>query len=559
MTVLEFRSTHRTRPGPGAIARFLSVVLVIGVISGACGSATVTQSAAATAANNPSGVVASTAPSTPTAAPTASCKQGGIVTVAFQDPVATLAPGTDDVGNGELYVTIPLYDTLVALLPGHKDPQPDLATSWDISSDSLTYTFHLRSGVKFSNGDPVTADDIVFAMNQMMDPKIDLNWQFMVSNVKSFEIVDPATIRMNMSSADGSILWTLAHPAFGIYPKKVMQQLGYAAFGQKPVGSGPFMFSSWTPDQSIKLVKNPYYWGKTSLDGITFDLISDPTARVLAIESGAVDIASNIAYNQIAEVTSHADISVPLDKLMIAWQVTLNNKSKPLDEKVVRQALNYATPKDVINKLVLAGVGTPSNSMMAQGGQFWDPSIPAYPYDLDKAKALMAQSSVPNGFSLDVMIKDHTEVAATAAILQAEWAKIGVKLTITPVSDSVHWDRMLKDDFQAQMEDPWAYTSDIPDDNEHAQIFFTDDPSFKSWFSQYDSAETTALVKAADGTTDNAKRQSLYSQLQTRMMDESPVVSLLQVPNTNANSTKLLGANVTITGWWRFDTMCFKA
>ena len=562
MAVSMLKVASRTRPRPAATARFLSVAMVIGLIFSACSSATTSPTGApptASAGGTTPGVVASTAPATPTAAPTPTCKPGGTVTVAYQDNADSLSP-MDTTGNANEFVSIPLFDTLISELPGKLDPQPDLATSWDISPDNLTYTFHLRSGVKFSNGDPLTADDILFTVNRLIDPKVNVGWYTMFASIKNFEVVDPSTLRMNMKNVDAGVLWSFALPVAGVYSKKAFQQTGDAGLKKAPIGSGPFMLDSWSPGQTLKYVKNPNYWGKSYLDGVTFNYIPDPTARALAIESGEADIAENIAYNQIAEVTSHPGIAVPLQKVAVNWGVTLNNAVKPFDEKVVRQALNYATPRDVLNKLVLAGTGTPSNVMgMAEGTQFWDSTVAPYPYDLDKAKALMAQSSVPNGFDVEMIIENTSTSTSAAAILQAEWAKIGVKVKITTVDPSVLWDRLNTDKFQAMMQDPWLYTSDVPDTNEHAQIFLAYTDTWKSWFSQYKSDQVISLVKQADSTTDNTQRQALYTQLQKLTMDDAPVVTLLWAPSTNANSTKLLGTETVVTAWWRFENVCFKA
>jgi peptide/nickel transport system substrate-binding protein len=271
-------------------------------------------------------------------------------------------------------------------------------------------------------------------------------------------------------------------------------------------------------------------------------------------------MAQNIAYSQMAEVTGHPDIVVPLQKVAVNWSVNLNNALKPFDEKVVRQALNYATPRDVLNRLILAGTGTPSNVMgMAEGTQFWDSTVAPYPYDLDKAKALMAQSSVPNGFTTEMVIENTSTSTAAAAILQAEWAKIGVTLKITTVDPSVLWDRMNTDKFETLMQDPWLYTSDVPDTNEHAQIFLAYSDTWHSWFSNYKSDQAIALVNQANSTTDNSQRQALYTQLQKLTMDDAPVVALLWAPATNAYSTKLSGTETVITAWWRFENVCFKA
>jgi peptide/nickel transport system substrate-binding protein len=487
----------------------------------------------------------------------AACTRGGTLTMATQNDASSLVPW-DSSGSMEPAQML-IYDQLVEQLPGYKDPQPGLAQSWDISPDSLAFTFHLRDA-RFSNGDPVTAEDVKFSLDRMIDPKVDVNWAFLMGNIKNFVLVDSKTIQMNMTSVDASVIWTLTMPGGSIYSKKVFNALGEKGFAKAPVGSGAFMVKSWTIGQSFDVVRNPNYWrtGQPYLDGVNVVVVSNANARTLKVLSGEADVAVAIPFNQVAQVKAANNLMVVVLPKMVGWNVILNNTVKPFDEQVVREALNYAAPKQQINVSVLAGLGTISNSMIAQNGVFWDPTVAPIPYDLAKAKQLLSQSSVPKGFSFELIIGNSSVQSEQAAeILQQAWAQIGVTMTITKLDGGVFYDRLMKLNYQANMNGPGDISSDSPDDNEYAEIFFDYSDAWKSWFSGYKSAQASSLVKAANATVDVTKRRQLYSQLQKLEMHDTPWVPLLNAPEVDAVSNKVMGWNAVVTSWSRLEDVCF--
>jgi peptide/nickel transport system substrate-binding protein len=488
------------------------------------------------------------------------CQRGGTLTMGRQTEPASLAPW-DSTGNGNIFFQMQIYDRLVEQLPGSLEVQPGLADSWEIAPDGLSYTFHIRDAT-FSNGDPVTIEDVKFSLDQMIDDQFQVDWGFLFPNVKGFEIVDDQSIRMDMNQVDASILWSMTLPAGGIIPKAVFEELGADGFQEAPVGSGAFMLKSRTLGQSIEVEANPYHWreGQPYLDGVNFLYIPDATARALKIQAGEADIVEDVPYAQVASIDALDDITVQVQPLMVGWYVTLNNSVPPLDEKVVRQALNYATPRDVINDVALAGLGTPSNSMIVQRGAFWDDTVPPYPYDLAKAQELMAQSSVPDGFDLEIhVLSTSSENVAAAQVLQAEWAKIGVNVSITTVDPAQARELRESGEFQGLMYLPTSFTSDSFDDHEIASLFLDYSDRWKSWFSRYNSPEASRLVEEANSTVDNEERAELYSELQKLAMDDSPWVTLLNAPTTNAVKDNVRGFQALPVGWWRLEDVCFAA
>jgi peptide/nickel transport system substrate-binding protein len=317
------------------------------------------------------------------------------------------------------------------------------------------------------------------------------------------------------------------------------------------------MVVSQTLGQDLKVAKNPYYWrtGQPFLDSVDFLLVADPNARTLKIQSGEADIAENIPYDQVDQVNQTDGVHVQVEPKMVGWYVTLNQKVAPFDDVKVRQAMNYAIDKDAINEAVLAGLGTVSNAMMVQNGIFWDPSVQPYPYDVEKAKSLMAESSSPNGFSFTVLTGKNNQMAVSGAeIIAAQLAEIGITMTISQVDDL--FTPVSKLEYQAAMWGPVDLTSDSPDDAEIASIFLGYDPFWQNWFSSWNDPKANDLVKRANSTLDHAERQALYSELQQYAMDQAPWVTLLNAPATNAVKDTVTGFRTLPVGWWRLEDVC---
>lgn len=488
------------------------------------------------------------------------CAPGGTLRMARDQEATSLVPW-DSPGNGNIFSQENIFDHLVDQLPSSPDVQPALAESWEVSPDALTYTFHIRQGVRFSNGDPLTMDDIKWSLDRMIDPKIDASWAFLMDDIKGFEVVDDSTIKMVMKKVNASVLYTLSLPGGGIASKKAFDSMGETAFAQNPIGTGPFAVDKWTLGQDLLLRKNPYYWkaGKPSFDAVDFIIVKDDNARMLKIQSGEADIAQTVPFSQAKTIDAADGISVKVEPYVVLDSVWLNNAAKPLDEKSVRQALNYATPKDVINEVVFDGLGTPQNSMISTGLRYWDPSVPAYPYDIEKAKQLLATSSVPNGFDLPILVDGKDTLSEqTVEILQAEWAKIGVNVDIQKLDGSVIDDRYWKGDYMARMYPPSAISSDIPDDSEQAAIMLAYGEQWHSFGTNYKSDEATKIVNEAVGTVDGARREALYHKLQRLGMEDAPQVAMIFAPTVTAVSDRIGNFQTLTPGWWRLEDVCFK-
>ena len=293
-----------------------------------------------------------------------------------------------------------------------------------MAPDGLTATFTLRPGVKFSDGSPLTADDIVFSLTRAIDQKG--SWGFLFSPVKSVTKVDDKTVRLNMSEPFAPLLPALSTFAASIYSKANFEKWGKDA-SQHPLGTGAFMLDSWQKGSQLSLVKNPQYWqpGKPKVDRIVMRVVGDDNTRVLQLQSGQVDIIDFVPPNQVQPLTS-AGQKIQKVEGTATLRYTLNETIKPLDEANVRCAMAHAIDRAAVAKNLYFGLATVARSLLPSSTLYYDGNADPVTYDLAKAKALLAKSSVPQGFTVTVNLPAGNQNRLDAAQIwasgsEADW------------------------------------------------------------------------------------------------------------------------------------------
>ena len=488
----------------------------------------------------------------PVAAQSPAPVSGGTLTFARNQEPQSLNPMVGSADNGSIFTIMQMCDQLVRAT-GDPDPQPGLAESWERSDDGLTWTFHLRDA-QFSDGSPVTADDVVFSLTRWADPAINVSYGGLASSVEAVTKVDDSTVELTLNRPDGAILDNLAMFVASIVPQAVIEAIGDEAFAEAPVCSGPFMLQSWTRGQQLELVRNPNYWDapRPYLDGVTFSFVADDNTRMLQLQQGEVLAAEEVPYAQVERIDALDGVSVdstPVFKWDAIW---LNTAMAPLDDLNVRLALNYATPKQAILDTVLFGRGDIANHIIARV-KYWDPEVPAYPYDLDKAKELMSQSSVPDGFDLPLLVVagDSTE-QAMAQVIQAAWSEIGVNVTIEPVDIGTAFTRWLAPE-NAEMSATFpgsALSSDTMSDDNLVFVFMDPDAGLNSFGTGWGNPDVVTALKAASGSFDEDVRRTEFAKAQALAMADAPAVPLFFTDSRTGLSDQVQGFRTLPTGWW---------
>jgi peptide/nickel transport system substrate-binding protein len=383
---------------------------------------------------------------------------GGTVVANISTAPATLDP-VEECGTYDFVITNAVYSRLTqyGTVPGpdgttqtdYSTIEPSLATSWTIGDGGLVYTFHLRSGVKFADGKPVTSADVKYSFERAITMNgcgayFVLDGHYTPPLIKSIATASPLSVVITLSVPDAEVLSDWAQPAASIVEPSLVDANGGVVknkvntwmAGHVTAGAGPFLLSSYQPDVSATLVANPNYWQKPEASKIILNFISNPATLALDARHGEADITYGLPDAAVHSLASTPGIKVASYSTPESEQFGFNNQLAPFNNVKVREALDYAVPSAQILQKVVFGYG------VLFYGEF-QPSMAGYdgslerplPFDLTKAKALLASSgvSLPISFSVDVDAGDSA-AAEIAQILQSIWAQLNVKMSINTLS-----------------------------------------------------------------------------------------------------------------------------
>ncbi|MGA3214848.1 MAG: ABC transporter substrate-binding protein [Acidimicrobiales bacterium] len=484
-------------------------------------------------------------------------RRGGDLTWAWIfTPIAQMDPQMPTTGdNGDLGTLLWIYDQLTNIKPGTLTNEAGLAESWDVEQGGLVYTFHLRDA-EFSNGDKVLASDVQFTLERFANPKINSQYAFL-NAIDKVEALNSNTVRVTLQYVQGMFPQVVGHATSGIVPQRVVEKLG-KDFAQHPIGSGPFMFESKTPGQQITLKRNPNYWKspKPYIDSATFTYVTDDDARMLQVTRGLADIGFNVPYALLEAYRDVPGTRLQLEPYTNVILAVPNIKRPPLDEKNVRLALNWATPRPAINSAVFKNAPRIANSAIGQL-RYWDPTVPDIGYDLSKAKSYLAQSSVPKGFDTSLLIVgSDSDSVSVATILQSAWAEIGISLKIEDVDLDTMFARFYSTtnpDYDINFFPPTYSSTDVGDDDEMALFFYEPlSVNFGGYF--YDDPDANKLVNQATHSIDVPLRKKDFAALQRYcLFDDPPIIPFGFGPNAMLVNSRVQGLRTLLNQSWRLE------
>jgi peptide/nickel transport system substrate-binding protein len=449
-----------------------------------------------------------------------------------------------------------IYDQLTHIKPGTLYNEPGLASHWDVNKGGQEYVFYLRDA-EFSNGDKVTAKDVKFTLDRFANPKINSQYSFL-NAIDKVEALNQTTVRVTLQYVQAWFDQAVGHAVSGIVPQRVFEKMGDHKFAQSPIGSGPFMFESKVPGQTITLKRNPNYWksGQPYLDSMTMNYVPGDNARMLQVTNGSADIGFNVPYALLQQYRNTKGTRLQLEPYTNVILAAPNLKRPPLEERNVRLALNYATPREAINNAVFKSAPRIANSPIGQL-RYWDPTVPNFPYDLNKAKSLMAKSSVPNGFTTSLLIVgSDADSVSMATILQSAWAEIGVKVNIDDVDLNTMLSRFYSKtnpDFDINLWPPTYSSTDVGDDDEMALFFYEPNSvNFGGYF--YNDPYATKLVNRATHTLDVTLRERNFRELQSYCFyNNPPIIPIAFGPNAMLVKSRVQGLRTLLNQSWHME------
>jgi peptide/nickel transport system substrate-binding protein len=450
----------------------------------------------------------------PTSTPTASALQprsGGTLRAGIQTDLPNADPYFTSPSNYDaLWVA---FDRLIAL-DAHLKPQPMLAESWDLDSDYKQVKFTLRKGVQFHSGREFTSDDVKYNLMHVRDLKVGAGSLVAFSNWWTIQTPDKYTVVLK-SDAPRPLLWDYFE-----YLNIADSQVIDGPDGKTKVGgTGPFVFAEWAQGDHIHLIKNASYWqsGRPYLDGIDYTILKDAQTMVAQLEAGALDMALNPPLRDLSRLNAdptYQAVSNPQSGRY--YTVGWTTLTKPLDDKRVRQALNYALDRQRFVDTLLNGFGVAETL-------FWLPGSPAYEsakanyyaFDLDKAGALLRDAGV-SGFELEYLISpNYPELSDFGQIYQADLAKIGVTLIIKQVDSAAFFDAINNRKYSGM----YAITSARAQLHPDSMLLTGGATNPANNNSGYASDLYTQLTSAAATETDPQKQNKIYSQLNDLLLD----------------------------------------
>lgn len=450
-------------------------------------------------------------------------------------------------GNGDIFADELLYDGLVSYDPaGTAKIQGALAETWTVSEDGRSYTFTLRNGVKFSNGDPVTAEDVKFSLDRFGDPKINKTMDVLADGYVTATVVNPKTVTVTLDRPIPAFLDNIAvFPAF-IVPKRLVEAQGDEFF-KNPVGTGPFRVTEFVRGSHLTFERNPYYWEpkKPYLHTVRFNFATDANSRLLSLTSRDAQIADGIPFSQIKSVTANPALllqSVPVP----AWiGLSLNEKVKPLADIKVRRAIQHAIDRKTINETIFQGLGTIPNSMLSHFDlDAPDDVVKPYTFDVAAAKKLMAESSVPEGFSITLTYPTGFDYYnQLTVLLQQNLKAIGIDVELVAEDAASITTKFSDMDYEMTFPFP-QLTSDVAVPDEFAKFYAGEGAFYTGW----SDPVVTQLADTFVRTTDEAQRAGQWPVIQQAFLDASPAINILDVPFLNAHAANVCGTDVNVLG-----------
>lgn len=457
------------------------------------------------------------------------------------DPLHSAAAGSIE-AFGQIYARLLRTDENGELAPG-------LAESWEIGEEGKVVTLTLRDA-KFSNGEPIGAEDVVFSLLRVRDTP-DSAYPAPMQMLDKAEAVDAKTVKLTLKSPFAPFLGNLEIFNAGVVSKKDVEARGEQAFVENVVTSGPYTVEKWAPNDRLILAPNPNYWreGYPKNDGAELIEIADSNTRVSMMLSGALDAAREIPWSQVAEVQAADNLSIPLEPSTVINVTLLNHNHAPFDTVEGRQAASMALDRGAISQAITFGAATPANSTLPNALTFYDPDLSANGFDPAAAKAALEASGY-DGREIVILITDNPEREKQAVLMQALWAQIGLKAKVEKTDAGTFWTRLTEGDYDAT---PTWYYNETTDPDLAVRWALCGSCGNKAYYTNYDNAEVDAMIEAGAIEMDETARAAIYADIQRITTEEAVYIPLYYPPFANAYGETVTGLSMTPSLQWTLE------
>jgi len=484
-----------------------------------------------------------------------------VIDVALGAPVLTLDPGVA-AGTQAQTVRVQVMETLVQLNSETADIEPLLATRWEVADDNLTWTFHLRDGVTFHDGSPLTAADVVASISRVINPEAGMGRANDLREIVKITAVDDKTVRIVTAKPSGTLLRALALDSASILSADSIKKFGKDV-GWHPVGTGPFKYKSHVAEQSVALVRNDNYWGKKpEADGINFVTVPEAGTRLTMLEAGEADIIVDVPGFEVERLRGTKGIGLIAKPNTRLGHLGINVSKPPFDDVRVRRALNFAIDRKAIVAGVLRGLGVPADSIIASTVAGYAPQN-LYSYDPEKAKKLLAEAGYPNGFTTTIWTPQgrYYMDRETAIAVQAQLAAVGIKANVEVKDWSTYLSALREPKATNKSQLYW-----LGWESGTADIGIILDTVFDStrmppngWNTMFYANEKVDDLRARIAReVDKDKRMQMAAEIQSVIMQDAPWAPLYSFVQVTAYDSTLNGIEYLPTDIYRLKNVTFQ-
>lgn len=423
---------------------------------------------------------------------------------------------------------------------------PMLATSWEANADSTVWTFQIREGVTFHDGTPLNAEAVAANLRRFVDPEVGAAYAFLLGTVESIEATGEYELTLSLSQPFAPILAHLSHSFIGIVSPAQLEGLGPEDTFEIPVGTGPYTMAEWSRGERIVLEANDDYYGDVpQIPTIEFEFIPEPSALVVALETGEADAIMRVPPQDVDRLEANEDIEVVFESSVRQIYIGFNNEREPFNDPLVRRALNHAIDKQAIVDGLFDGVFTVADAPVVPA-VFGHESVGPYEYDPALAEELLAEAGYPNGFDMTIHHPTGRYLldATVAEAVQDMLSEVGVNATL----ETREWSSYLE--FTGQPPEQAEYdafllgwgTVTLDSDYGLYALLHTNqwNPNGNNR-GFYSNPEVDELLDAARVETDRARREELYAQAIEMIWDDAPWIYLYNQGQINANRADVEG------------------
>jgi len=448
-----------------------------------------------------------------------------------------------------------VFNRLTQFKRGGTEVEPGLATSWEVSKDGLTYTFHLRDGVKFHTTDYFTptrdfnADDVLFTFNRLLDANSPFRKAYpsespyftdmgLNTTIKNVEKLDNHTVQFNLNNVDASFVQNLAMSFASVqsaeYAAQLLKEGKAEEINQKPVGTGPFVFKRYQKDSQIRYVANKQYWKPedVKLDNLVFAITPDAAARLQKLKAGECQVSGYPRPSDIEIMKQDPNLRVLQQAGFNLGFLAYNVTHPPLDQLKVRQALDMSIDKPAIIKAVYQSAGQLAQNALPPAQWSYDPTIKDAPYDPTKARALLKEAGVAPGttinlWAMTVQRASNPNARMSAQMIQQDWAKVGIKANIISYEWGEYIKRAKNGEHDAMI---YGWTGDNGDPDNWLGVLYSCAAVKGSNYAKWCNPAYDKLVQQAKVSNDREQRIKWYQQAQKILKEQVPITPI-------ANST----------------------